>query len=109
MTIDRSCKLIPASFKHLFWDCSFEQIRNKPEQPFVIKRILSEGTWEEIKWLRSTLGDAMIKQWIIDHRGKNLSLRQLRFWELILELPAKKVNSWISEKKNSSWHQRRSA
>jgi len=109
MTIDQSRELLPASFKHLFWDCSFEQIRHEPAQPFVVGRVLAEGTWEEIKWLRSTLGDGMIKQWLIDHRGKNISLRQLRFWELILELPPKKVDSWISEKKNSSWHQRCSA
>ena len=38
--------------------------------------------------------------------GAGLSARQLRFWELILELPHREVNAWLAEPARRIWEAR---
>ena len=100
---------LPASFKHLFWDCSFKEVKEDPADTFVIKRILTEGTWAEIQWLRCQLGDSEIKGWLLENQGRGLTPRQLRFWQLLLDLPGEQVSAWIEREKETPWHRRRTA
>jgi hypothetical protein len=75
----------------------------------IIGRILTEGGWESIQWLRRRLPNPALKEWIERKRGAALSARQLRFWELVLGLPRRKVNSWLKDPARQLWEGRNRA
>ncbi|MFQ5707812.1 MAG: hypothetical protein ACE5HO_10210 [bacterium] len=79
----------------LFWDCDIRTLSWEKHQNYIVSRVLQEGTWEAIQWLRATLGDHELKQWLINQSGADLDARKLRFWELILDLEPERVNAWI--------------
>ena len=68
--------------------------------------MLASGTWEAITWLRVCLGDQALREWIERHRGGGLSPRQLRFWELMLNLPHRQVSAWLWAEGRKIWDQR---
>ncbi len=76
------------------------------DQSLIIQRILTDGSWEAILWLRSQVGDHTLKQWLISHRGRGLSPRQLRFWGLILDLPARQLDTWVQDAAETPWGRR---
>ncbi len=86
---------LPNSLREYFWDYPFEQLSWQADRELIIRRILSDGSWEAITWLRKQIGDAALRQWLIDHRGRGLSARQLRFWSLIFALPRKQADAWV--------------
>jgi hypothetical protein len=45
----------------------------------------------------------MIRDWIIRHRGRQLSSQQVRFWEAIIGLPAEDVQQWLAEPERRLW------
>ncbi len=69
-------------------------------------RVLASGPWETVKWLRTRAGDKAIRQWIERHEGRGLSPQQLRFWQLILDIPARRVNRWLRSEARSVWDRR---
>ena len=87
---------LPESLRPFFWDCCFEDLDGERDRDFVISRILVSGSWAAIRWVRQNYGDAAIHDWIMRRRGRGLSSRQLRLWELLLELPEADVAEWLS-------------
>lgn len=69
----------------------------------VVSRVLENGRWEDIKTLRYRIGDEALRSWILVRKGRSLSPPRLRFWELLLDLPADQVNLWLSEKTRKVW------
>ena len=96
----------PVSLQPLFWDCDFSSLRWVAHQNFIVRRILQAGNWEAITWLRTSLGDAALRDWIAEHSGGELSPRQLRFWELALNIPRATVDRWVEKSRNGLWEQR---
>jgi|GEM_PF-1311244 len=82
-------QVLPESLRPLFWDCDFDAL-----------------SWEAVQWLRRELGDAGLRVWILERRGRGLSPPQLRFWELILDLDKTEVDRWLAERKGDPWHER---
>jgi hypothetical protein len=97
---------LPELLRPLFWDCDFEQVSWQEHHDYVIRRVLSEGTLDSIRWLRGRLDNATLRDWIVRHEGRGLSSRQLRFWEVILDLPAEKVNAWLDNEGRRLWEGR---
>jgi hypothetical protein len=97
---------LPAELKPLFWDHVFEQIDFGQHRDFVIGRILSVGDWNSVQWLRSRVGKEGVRSWIVRREGRGLTPPQLRFWELVLPLPADQVNSWLAAQKELPWNSR---
>lgn len=95
--------------KSLFWDCDFSTLELGKHRNFIIRRILDRGDWQAITWLRRTVGDGVIRDWLLERHGGGLDPRKLRFWGLILELPTAKVDEWVRDTRMSSWHRRISA
>jgi hypothetical protein len=102
----RSVKL-PVRLKALFWDYEFARLSWKSDSDLIIGRVLAVGDWESIKWLRRKLGDERLRTWIEVRTGAGLSPRQLRFWELVLELPHRTVNAWLKDPRRKAWDGRR--
>lgn len=62
---------------------------------FIIRRLLQRGSWDSIQWLRRQIGDPALRAWIIAHAVRGLEARQLRFWEVVLDLPHEQVDRWV--------------
>ena len=80
--------------REVLWDVDPDAAwRDHPD--FVAERTLARGTWEAISWIRGELGDDRLRAMVIASRGRMLSARQVRFWELILDLPPEDVKRWL--------------
>ena len=85
---------LPKNLAPFFWDTPFEKLSWEADREFIIHRLLADGSWEAITWMRRQTGDAALRKWLIAHRGRGLNQRQLRFWSLALAIPKRQVKSW---------------
>lgn len=76
------------------------------DRDFIVERVLSHGNWDAIQWARARVGDEAIRELIVSSRGRRLSPRQLRFWQVILDLPSDDVDRWISARERREWDRR---
>jgi hypothetical protein len=97
---------VPPALQSLFWDCDFVQLDWHEHRDFIIRRVLAAGPWEAVCWLRTELGDPLLRDWIERHQGRSLSPQQLRFWELILDLPREAVDTWLRSEGRTIWEGR---
>lgn len=97
---------LPEMLRPLFWDSDFERVSWQINRDYVVRRVLTAGKWEAICWLRAELGDAALRRWIEQHEGRGLSSRQLRFWELVLDLPRGLVDAWLRSEGRRIWEGR---
>ena len=94
---------LPGLLRPWFWDCDFDRLSWSQHRDFVVRRILSLGSWDAVCWLRKSLGDPVLRQWIERHEGRGLSSRQLRFFELMLDLPPGLVDAWLESPGRRLW------
>lgn len=97
---------LPGELKPLFWDCDFGTLDLKAHRNYIIRRILDRGDSRSLAWLRETLGDDTIREWILAKKGGGLDPPKLRFWELILDLPSDVVDEWVRKARETTWHRR---
>ncbi len=50
---------------------------------------------DALKWLRKRVANDELRAWIEDRQGRELSPKQLYFWELILGMPPGQVDRWL--------------
>ncbi len=103
----RASGKLPVRLRALFWDYEFAGLSWKSDSDLIIGRVLATGDWDSIKWLGRKLGDERLRTWIEKRSGAGLSPRQLRFWEVVLELPHRKVNAWLRDPRRQVWDGRR--
>ena len=94
---------LPVWLRPLFWDHDFRRLTWDHDRDLVIGRVLGVGDWQAVCWLR----DPDLRAWLERHEGGSLSPRQLRFWELVLQLPRRRVNGWLRETTRATWDRRR--
>ena len=97
---------LPEALRPLFWDVDFSALDWDTDRDLIVRRILQAGNWQALRWLRSTWGDENLQRWLTDHHGARLSPRQLRYWELVLELPGIQVDQWVARARASLWEKR---
>lgn len=97
---------VPKSVRSFFWDYPSTKLSLKTDRDLIVRRLLTSGSWDSIQWLRRHVSDHDLREWLIAHRGRGLSPRQLRFWEVVLDLPARQVNRWVQVARKSPWGQR---
>jgi hypothetical protein len=97
---------LPAHLKCVFWDYRFDQLSWERDRDLVIARVLQRGDWEAIQWLRTSVPADELRQWILSREGRGLDARRLRFWELVLQLPRRRVNRWMQVLRQNPWEQR---
>jgi hypothetical protein len=102
----RSPARLSRSLRPLFWDHDFAQLRWEKDQDLIVRRVLSAGSWDAVRWLYRQLGPAALRLWLIRCRGAGLSPRQLRYWEVVLPLPRRTVNAWLAEPARRTWDRR---
>src|SRR5262245_17277836 len=92
--------------RSLFWDLDPRELRWERDREQIIGRVLAEGSWDAVKWLRKQAGDDALREWIERHEGRGLTSRQLRFWELIFEFPHRQVDEWLRREGRQVWDRR---
>jgi len=97
---------LPEILQPLFWDQDFASLNWETDRDFIVRRILQMGSWSAVRWLRSTWGDEALRTWLEARAGAPLGPRQLRFWELVLDLPSQQVEHWIARSKDNPWERR---
>ena len=97
---------LPAPVEKLFWDVEPRFLRWNQHRDQIIGRVLASGPWETVKWLRAKAGDEVVRTWIEEHEGRGLSPRQLRFWQLVLDLPAGRIDQWLRSEARQVWDRR---
>jgi len=97
---------LPEILRPFFWDYDFDSLDWENHRDFIIRRILKDGSWQAITWLRQQVGDESVRKWLMAHNGGRLSPRQLRFWQVLLDLPVRSVNRWVSAAEASVWGKR---
>lgn len=105
----REYSTIPPHVRGCFWDCDPQALTFDEHADFIITRILSSGDWDAVQWLRACTGDAAIAGWLRKTRGGSLSGPQLRFWEVVLDLPHRTVSGWMITARHSVWEGRSAA
>lgn len=98
--------MLPKAIRGLFWDYRPNSINWEADPDLVISRILSDGDWEAISWLRQSLGDTRLRSWIETRRGRGLDARRLRFWEIVLDIPHRRVSAWLADPARQVWEHR---
>ena len=75
----------------------------------MIGRVLQAGGTDAIAWLRKTLPDIELANWIRQRGGRGLDARQLRFWQIALNLPSTDVDGWVKQAREGAWEMRTGA
>jgi|ERR1043166_3369627 hypothetical protein len=102
----RRGRRLPEHLRPYFWEYRFAQLSWATDANLIIARVLAVGHWQSIRWLLRRLGKPALKDWLIARRGAGLSDRQLRYWEVILELPRRTVNAWLRNPARQVWEKR---
>jgi DNA-binding transcriptional ArsR family regulator len=97
---------LPKSFRNTFWDYSFKDLSWPKDRDLIIRRLLTDGSWEAITWLRKQIGDNGLRRWLVAHQARGLSPRQIRFWSLVLELPRLQAEALTRKARSSPWSKR---
>jgi hypothetical protein len=94
---------LPEAFRRFFWDQEFERLSWPEHEKAVTARVLAEGDLKALAWLREHTD---VRSWILTHRGRGLSRRQLRYWQIMLDLPADDVDAWVADPARRVWEER---
>jgi len=97
---------IPASTLALFWEYPAGTITFERNRDLVMEKVLSRGGWEDVQWLRSVAGDNAILDWLLRTKGRALERAQIRFWQLVLDIPSEEADAWLSIPDREIWDRR---
>ncbi|HJT77654.1 MAG TPA: hypothetical protein VJ739_10680 [Gemmataceae bacterium] len=100
---------LPQRLRPLFWDHDFGRLTWENDVDLLIGRILGAGDWDAVRWLLRRLPESALRDWLERRRGAGLSGRQLRFWELVLGLSRRQVDTWLADPAREVWEGRRRA
>lgn len=107
MSTDKSQQIwserLPEALRPLFWDIEFDRLDWQEHHDFIIRRVLVSGSWKNVMGLRSALGDTALRDWMERQQGRGLSAQQLRYWQLILDLPEDQVTNWLRTNELRIW------
>jgi hypothetical protein len=98
---------LPEFLRPCFWDHAFGRLRWERDRDFIVGRVLAHGSWQAVQWVREQLDDAALRAWLRERRGRGLSPRQLRYWQLALGLPRREVTAWLAAPERQIWDRRR--
>jgi hypothetical protein len=102
----KSTEALPPGIRQLFWDYDPRRLRWDRDRELVIGRVLAAGPWDTVVWLRERIGGEAIRDWILRERGRGLSPPQLRYWQLMFDLPKRQVDAWLAEPSRQVWDRR---
>lgn len=93
---------LPKDSAWLFPEYNFAEIRLKQHRGVIIERILERGSWEQLRWLFTTLGEAEVAAWVRKHGFRLLSKRSFALWRLALNIHDFQAPDWALAAKASA-------
>lgn len=99
---------VPSLLRHLFWDFPGKALSLDRDRELVVRRVAGEGGLREMRWLRTRIGDTAIREILERTHARGLSPQRIRFWQLLLRLPAPRANAWVRAARESTWGSRSS-
>jgi hypothetical protein len=95
---------LPADAAWLFPEYDFETIDLELHKGVIIERILERGTWEQLRWLFATYGEAGVAAWVQQHGFRLLSKRSFALWRLVLDVTDYEAPEWaVAAKEMEVW------
>lgn len=94
---------VPSSLRHLFWDFPGKALSLDADRELVVRRVAGEGGLREMRLLRTRIGDADIREILERTHARGLSPQRIRFWQLLLGLPALRADAWVRAARTSTW------
>jgi hypothetical protein len=104
--VPKKTNRLPDFLRPLFWEVDFERLSPEKDKDYLCLRIMEHGNLDAIRWLIATYGKPDLRAWLTQREGRGLSARALRFWEVLLDLPHRKVTRWIRSRPTDLWEQR---
>jgi hypothetical protein len=90
----------------LFWDYSGRTLSVARDRDLVVRRVAGEGGLREVRMLRASVGDAAIRDVIERTAARGMSPQRIRFWQLLIGLPARRADAWVRAARASTWASR---
>lgn len=106
MATEQQTVLLPDDLQRYFWDYDAGQLSRPANRHTIATRLLQSGGWGAVRWLREQTSDDELRQFLVARRGRRISPERLRFWGLILDLPRRQVDEWLSAGRSNPWHRR---
>jgi hypothetical protein len=103
VTASTASDRLPEFLRRFFWDVPADALTWATWRNFIIGRLLRNGDGHAVEWLRAQLGDAALAEWLCANAGGRLPPARLRYWQLVLSLPAVDVDKWIAQHRGESW------
>jgi hypothetical protein len=75
---------IPAAVRARFSAVSEAALREPRHRPFLVARLMEEGSGEELRWLVAEVGRDPLVALLGSRGGRQLSRRSRAFWERVL-------------------------
>lgn len=97
---------LPERVASLFWEYDVNSLDWDEHRDFIIQRVLSHGSWDDLCWLRTEVGDDELRRVVERTQGRALTPKQLRFWQLVLDLPGSRVDEWLQNQRRQVWDRR---
>lgn len=98
--------MLPEALRRFFWDQDFDRLRWPEDMEAVARRLLYAGDGPALAWLRKEMGDGRLRDLIRATRGRDLDGPQLRFWQIVLDLPEAEVDAWLADPGRRVWEER---
>jgi hypothetical protein len=71
---------LPELLRPLFPGYRLEALKLPDDRDLVMLHVLTRGGEEHARWLVRRFGDQPIRRWIIKHRGRGLTVKQMSPW-----------------------------
>ena len=95
--ITLSANRLPADADWLFPEYEFESMNLRDHRGVIIERVLERGSWEQVRWLFATYGEAEVAKWVRRHGFRLLSKRSFALWRLALGIADYVAPDWAVE------------
>ena len=94
---------VPKEFHNVFWEVDAGKLDTDEYPEYIMERIFNYGTLEAVKWVRQTLGDDHIREYIKGRGQRSLSSKALNFWQKILNLRPEECTTKFSTRNRLSF------
>jgi hypothetical protein len=97
--------VMPSDTAWLFPEYAFAAMDVQTHRGVIIERVLERGSWEQLRWLFATYGEAAVADWVARHGFRLLSKRSFALWRLVLEVENYHAPDWAIAAKqlSESW------
>lgn len=80
---------LPETLRALFPGYKFDDLRLPEDVELVILHVLTRGGPDHKRWLLRRFGNERIRDWIVAHRGRGLTVKQMSPW-----VPVRTARAW---------------